>query len=63
MTDLMDTHVSQDLAVFVHDSIWSLRRSGWIQRHAFGRVDTLDWLDKNRLAEVTSFERFTLCEM
>ena len=59
MTDLMDTHVPEDLAVFVHEQNWSLRGSEWTERYAFDRVDALDWLDKNRLAELTSFERFT----
>ena len=59
MTDLMDMHVPQDLAVFVHEQNWSLRGSEWTERNAFDRVDALDRLDKNRLAELTSFERFT----
>ena len=48
MTHLMDTHVSQDLTLFVHENSWSLRRSGWFERNAFDRVDALDWLDKDR---------------
>ena len=51
MTDLVDTHVSQYLAVFV------------LNETHFDRFDALAWLDKNQLAELTSFERFTLCEM
>ena len=52
----MDTHVSQDLAVFVHESRDVLNKTHLTEL-------TLDWLAKNRLAELTSFKRFTLCEM
>ena len=39
MTDPMDTPVSQDLGVFLHESSWLLGRSGWIERDALDRVD------------------------
>ena len=59
----MDTHVSQDLAVSVHEQVGRSDAQDGLNETHIDRVNALDWLDENRLAELTSSERFnTLCE-
>ena len=45
------THIPQDLAVSVHE-----------EKKPIGRVDALDWLNKNQLADLKSYDRATLSE-
>ena len=58
MTDLTDTHVSQDLAVFVHKQLTCI---GWIGREISWPLSLTGLV--GQLAYQKSSERVTLCEM
>ena len=53
MTDLTDTRVSQDLAVFVHKQLthWMDGLDENLLAAWTAAFDALDWLDKNQLAD------------